>query len=61
MVKKLSDQMVKRLKTVGIKAKNEDDAREQLLDFLNKQGIEGMEEEDTDSLIEMAESFGDRR
>jgi hypothetical protein len=59
MVKKLSDQMVKRLKTVGIKAKNEDDAREQLLDFLNKQGIEGMEEEDTDSLIEMAESFGD--
>ena len=59
MAKKLSDQMVKRLKTVGIKAKNEDDAREQLLDFLNKQGIEGMEEEDTDSLIEMAESFGD--
>lgn len=59
MAKKLSDQMVKRMKTIGIKAKNEEEARKKLLEFLEKQGIEGMEEEDTDSLIEMAESFGD--
>lgn len=59
MVKKLSDQMVKRMKTVGISAKTEEEARKKLLAFLEKQGIEGMEEEDTDSLIEMAESFGD--
>lgn len=59
MAKKLSDQMVKRMKTVGISAKTEDEARKKLLAFLEKQGIEGMEEEDTDSLIEMAESFGD--
>lgn len=60
MAKKLSDQLVKRMKTIGIKGvKTEDEARKKLLDFLEKQGIEGMEEEDTDSLIEMAESFGD--
>ena len=59
MAKKLSDQMVKRMKTVGISAKTEEEARKKLLAFLEKQGIEGMEEEDTDSLIEMAESFGD--
>lgn len=59
MAKKLSDQMVKRMKTVGISAKTEEEARKKLLTFLEKQGIEGMEEEDTDSLIEMAESFGD--
>lgn len=59
MAKKLSDQMVKRMKTIGISAKTEEEARKKLLAFLEKQGIEGMEEEDTDSLIEMAESFGD--
>lgn len=60
MAKKLSDQLVKRMKTIGIKdVKTEDEARKKLLAFLEKQGIEGMEEEDTDSLIEMAESFGD--
>ena len=60
MAKKLSDQLVKRMKTIGIKGvKTEDEARKKLLSFLEKQGIEGMEEEDTDSLIEMAESFGD--
>ena len=60
MAKKLSDQLVKRMKTIGIKGvKTEDEARKKLLAFLEKQGIEGMEEEDTDSLIEMAESFGD--
>lgn len=59
MAKKLSDQMVKRMKTVGISAKTEEEARKKLLAFLEKQGIEGMEEEDTESLVEMAESFGD--
>lgn len=60
MAKKLSDQLVKRMKTIGINGvKTEDEARKKLLSFLEKQGIEGMEEEDTDSLIEMAESFGD--
>ena len=58
MAKKISDQLAKQLKKLGIKnVKTEDEAREKLLAILEKNGIEGMEDEDTESLIDMAESF----
>lgn len=58
MAKKISDAIVKQLKKLGIKnVKTEDEAREKLLAILEKNGIEGMEDEDTESLIDMAESF----
>ena len=55
----MNAETAKRVKTLGIDAKNEDEAREKLLEILNENGIEGMEEEDTDTLIEIAESFVD--
>ena len=54
---KMNAEIAKRVKALGINAKTEDDAREKLLGILNDNGIEGMEEEDTDTLIEIAESF----
>lgn len=54
---KMNAEIAKRVKALGINAKTEDDAREKLLEILNENGIEGMEEEDTDTLIEIAESF----
>lgn len=54
---KVNAEIAKRLKAMGIKTTNEDDARKELLAMLKKEGIEGMEDEDTDVLIEMAESF----
>ena len=58
MAKKVSDAIAKQLKKLGIKnVKTEDEAREKLLAILEKNGIEGMEDEDTESLIDMAESF----
>ena len=53
----MNAEIAKRVKALGINAKTEDDAREKLLEILNENGIEGMEEEDTDTLIEIAESF----
>lgn len=47
----------KKVKALGINAKTEEEAREKLLEILNENGIDGMEEEDTDTLIEIAESF----
>lgn len=57
MAKKMDSKLEKRIKALGINAKNEEDARKKLLAKLEKEGIEGMEEEDTKSLIEMVESF----
>lgn len=54
---KMNAEIAKRVKALGINAKTEDDAREKLLEILNENGIEGMEEEDTNTLIEIAESF----
>lgn len=54
---KMNAEIAKRVKALGINAKTEEDAREKLLEILNENGIEGMEEEDTDTLIEIAESF----
>ena len=57
MATKMSAETAKRVKALNINAKNEEEARESLLAILNENGIEGMEEEDTDTLIEIAESF----
>ena len=56
---KLSTEIVKRLKKIGLKTEDEKVARKGLLEILKKNGIDGMEDEDTDSLLEMAESFAD--
>lgn len=57
MAKKVDAEMAKRLKALNINAKTEDAAREKLLGILEENGIEGMEDEDTDTLIDIAESF----
>lgn len=49
--------ILKRIKKLGINNSTEEDIRKKLLALLEKQGIEGMEEEDTETLLEMAESF----
>ena len=53
----MNAEIAKRVKSLGIKAADEDAAREELLNILKKNEIEGMEEEDTMTLIEIAESF----
>ena len=57
MATKMNAETAKRVKALNINAKNEEEARESLLAILNENGIEGMEEEDTDTLIEIDESF----
>lgn len=57
MAKKIDAKLEKRLKNLGITAKSEDDARKKLVAKLEKEGIEGMEEEDLENLIDMVESF----
>lgn len=57
MATKMNAETAKRVKALNINAKNEEEARKSLLAILNENGIEGMEEEDTDTLIEIAESF----
>lgn len=59
MAKKIDAALAERLSALGIKAKNEDEAREKLLKILADNDIDGMEEEDTDSLLDMAESMVD--
>lgn len=50
--------ILKRIKKLGINnSTTEEDIRKKLLAILEKQSIEGMEEEDTETLLEMAESF----
>lgn len=57
MATKMNAEIAKRVKALGIKAADEESARKQLLAILTKNEIEGMEEEDTMTLIEVAESF----
>lgn len=59
MVKKLDQVTVKRLKSIGVSAKTEEEAREALLEIMKKSGVDGMESEDLDSLIDIAEAFVD--
>lgn len=57
MATKMTAETAKRVKNLNINAKNEEEARKSLLAILNENGIEGMEDEDTATLIEIAESF----
>ena len=57
MATKMNAETAKRVKVLGINAKSEEAARVELLKILVDNGIEGMEEEDTATLIEIAESF----
>lgn len=56
---KLNAELQKRAEAMGLKVKDEDQLREKLLNILKENEIEGMEEEDTMTLIEIAESFYD--
>lgn len=57
MATKLNPTTAKQLKKIGINVKTEEEARKKLLLALKKEGIEGMEDEDTENLIAMVESF----
>ncbi len=57
MATNLNPATAKKVKALGINAKSEEDAREKLLEILKDNGIDGMEEEDTETLIDIAESF----
>lgn len=57
MAKKMDEKTAKAVKALGINAKNEDDARKQILAILKENEIEGMEDEDLSTLIDIAEAF----
>ncbi len=56
MATKINPVHAKKLAAIGIAAKTEEEARTKLLEILNENDIDGMEEEDTDTLIEIAEA-----
>lgn len=56
---KLETEVVKRLKEIGVNAKTEEEAKKKLLSILAKSGVDGMDDEDLDTLIDIAESFVD--
>lgn len=53
----MDDKTAKAVKALGINAKNEEDAREQILEILKKNEIEGMEDEELSILIDIAEAL----
>ena len=53
----MDDKTAKAVKALGINAKNEEDAREQILEILKKNEIEGMEDEELSTLIDIAEAL----
>lgn len=58
MAKKIDAETTARLAALGIKkVKTEDEAREKLLKLLEENDIDGMEDEQTDSLFDMVESM----
>jgi len=58
MAKKLDAGVAKQLKALGIKkVTTEEDAKKKLCEILEKEGIEGMDDESLDTLIGMVESF----
>ena len=59
MATKLNAAAAKRVKALNINAKTEEEAREKLLEILVENGIEGMEDEELDTLLDIAESFAD--
>jgi hypothetical protein len=56
---KISSELQEKLNNMGINAKNEEQAKAKLIEILEDNGIEGMEEEDLETLIDIAESFVD--
>jgi len=59
MATKLNANAAKRVKALNINAKTEEEAREKLLEILVENGIEGMDDEELDTLLDIAESFVD--
>ena len=57
MAKKIDAATAKTLKNLGITAKTEEEARKKLVEALEKEGIEGMEDESLAALIDMADGF----
>ena len=56
---KLSVAFAKQLKGMGFNCKSEEDARKQLLAALEKEGIDGMEDESLQTLIDMVSGWRD--
>ena len=59
MATKINATAAKRVKALNINAKTEEEAREKLLEILVENGIEGMDDEELDTLLDIAESFVD--
>lgn len=59
MATKLNAVTAKRVKALSINVKTEEETREKLLEILVENGIEGMEDEELDTLLDIAESFLD--
>lgn len=59
MATKLTANMAKRVKALGINATTDEAARPKLLEILEENGIEQMDDEDITTLVEIAESFVD--
>lgn len=59
MATKLTAEQAKRLSNLGIKATTEEDARKKLLKVLSENDLVDMEGEDTDMLLDLAESVSD--
>ena len=54
---KMNANIAKRVSGLKINAKSEEEARKKLLAILDKNDIDGMEEEDTETLLDIAESL----
>ena len=59
MATKLTANVAKRVKALGINATTDEAARPKLLEILEENGIEQMDDEDITTLVEIAESFVD--
>jgi hypothetical protein len=59
MATKLNSSNAKRLQALKINVKSEEEAREKLVEILTQNGVEGMEDEEIEILIDIAESFID--
>lgn len=59
MATKLTANVAKRVKSLGIKGTTDEEVRPKLLEILEENGIEQMDDEDITTLVEIAESFVD--
>lgn len=53
----LTKEQVKRLNALNISAKSDDDARKGIIDLLAQNDVDGMDDEDMDTLLDLAESL----